>query len=292
MLLGGPVPDWLLSSAVIATVFTVMFHLGMAIVPDDFRQAARRPGLMLKGLFAVLIGVPVLALVVVRCFDLPRPVEIGIMLMAIAPGAPVVLRRTLNAGGDRAFTPALQVAVAGLAIFSMPLWILGLDEVYQSSATVDPRHLARQVLMLQLLPLSLGMLVYHLSPVRAAWISARLGRLASVLLVAVVMLALFASWHLVIGAGWQAVLAIMMLTLLALALGHVLGGPAVATRTSLASVSAGRNPGLALLVAAFNGAAPGVIATILAYMFVSALTAIPYLIWRRRVAAKSGAVVS
>jgi BASS family bile acid:Na+ symporter len=164
--------------------------------------------------------------------------------------------------------------------------------VYQSSATVDPRHLARQVLMLQLLPLSLGMLVRHLNPIRAAWISARLGRLAAVLLVAVVMLALFASWHLVIGAGWQAVLAIMMLTLLALALGHVLGGPAVATRTSLASVSAGRNPGLALLVAAFNGAAPGVIATILAYMFVSALTAIPYLIWRRRVAAKSGAVVS
>ena len=28
MHLGGPVPDWLLFGAVIATVFAVMFHLG------------------------------------------------------------------------------------------------------------------------------------------------------------------------------------------------------------------------------------------------------------------------
>lgn len=291
MQLGGPVPDWLLSGAAIATVFTVMFHLGMAIVLDDFRQAARQPGLLLKGLFAVLIGVPALALVVVRCFDLPHPVEVGILLMAISPGAPVVLRRTLKAGGDRALAPALQLAVAGLAIISMPLWIVGLDEVYQSSATVDPRHLARQVLVLQLLPLALGMLVRHLNPARAVWISARLGPLAAVLLVIVVILALYASWHLVIGAGWSAILAIVILTLLALALGHLLGGPAASTRTVLASLSAGRNPGLALIVAAFNGAAPGVIATILAYLFVSALTAIPYLAWRRRLAAKSGVAV-
>ena len=130
----------------------------------------------------------------------------------------------------------MQVAVAGLAIFSMPLWIIGLDEVYQSNVTVDPLHL-------------------------------------------------------VIGVGFGCA-GIMTLTLLALDLGHSLGGPAAATRTLLASVSAGRNPGLALLVAVFNGAAPGVIATILAYLFVSALTAIPYLIWRRWVAEKSGVAVS
>ena len=292
MLLGGPIPDWLLSWAIVGAIFILMFHLGMSIVPNDFRLAARQPALLLKGLFAVLIAVPALGLVVVRCFDLPHPVEVGIMLMAISPGAPVVLRRTLMAGGDKSLATVLQIAVAGLAVVFMPLWIVGLDEVYQSSATIDPQHLGRQVVMLQVLPLCLGMLVRHLSPDRAASISRRLGPLAMLLLVLVIILMLFASWHLVVGAGWQAVLAIVILTLLALALGHFLGGPAASSRTVLASLSAGRNPGLALVVAAFNGAATGVIATILAYLFVSALTAIPYLIWRRRLADKSGIAAS
>jgi hypothetical protein len=44
----GPVPDWLFSIVAAATVFTVMFDLGLAIVPGE------RPGRLLKGLFSVL----------------------------------------------------------------------------------------------------------------------------------------------------------------------------------------------------------------------------------------------
>ena len=36
MLISGPVPDWLFSIAVAITVFTVMFDLGLAIVPCEF----------------------------------------------------------------------------------------------------------------------------------------------------------------------------------------------------------------------------------------------------------------
>ena len=61
--------------------------------------------------------------------------------MAISPGAPVALRRSLGAGGHRSFAPALQIAVALLAVVSMPLSIAALDEYYGGQATVDPRHL-------------------------------------------------------------------------------------------------------------------------------------------------------
>ena len=60
----GPVPGNVLSIVAVATVFTVMFDLGLAIVPGEFRWVAQRPALMLKGLFSVLIAVPVLALIV------------------------------------------------------------------------------------------------------------------------------------------------------------------------------------------------------------------------------------
>jgi predicted Na+-dependent transporter len=281
----GPIPGWLFSGVAVATVFTVMFDLGLAIVPGDFRRAWQHPGLMLKGLFSVLVVVHAVALAVTRAFDLARPVEVGIVLMAISPGAPVALRRSLNAGGDRAFAPALQIAVALLAVVSMPLWIAALDEVYGAAATVDPRHLARQVFMAQLLPLGLGMLVRQASPWWAGQIGARLGRVATVLLIALALLALINVWQTVVDAGLHATAAIALTTALVLACGHLLGGPDPASRTALAIVSAARNPGLALLVAAVNGAAPAIIATVLAYPVVSALTVIPYLIWRHRVAA-------
>ncbi len=281
----GVIPEWLLSLAAIVTVFTIMFGLGLAIVPSEFRGVARQPGAMIKGLFSVLVAVPALAWIVARSLDLPRAAEIGIMLMAISPGAPVALSRSLGAGGHRSFAPALQIAVAVLAVISMPLSIAAFDEYYGGSATVDPRHLARQVFTAQLLPLSLGMLVRKWRPAQALWLEPRLRRLGRALLVLLVVLALINIWHVIIGAGLRVALAIVIVTILALAVGHLLGGPDPATRTSIAISSAARNPGLALLVATLNAASPAINATVLAYLVIAALTVLPYVMWRRRVAA-------
>ena len=278
----GPVPGWILSIVAAATLFTVMFDLGLAIVPGEFRWVVKRPALLLKGLFSVLIAVPVIALLVTRAVELPRPVEVGIVLMAISPGAPVALRRSMGAGGHRTFAPALQIAVALLAVVSMPLSIGILNEYYRAQAVVDPQHLARQVFFAQLLPLGLGMAMNRLASTAAAWLEPRLRRLGGVLLIVLLVLVLIDIWHVVIGAGWRAALAIVLVTALALAVGHMLGGPEPATRTATAICSAARNPGLALLVATLNHAPPAITATALAYLLIAAVTLIPYIAWRRR----------
>jgi BASS family bile acid:Na+ symporter len=72
----------------------------------------------------------------------------------------------------------------------------------------------------------------------------------------------------------------VLVTLGSLALGHVLGGPEPATRTAVAIVSAARNPGLALLAATLNSAPAAVTAVLPVYIFVSAITMIPYILWR------------
>jgi hypothetical protein len=46
--------------------------------------------------------------------------------------------------------------------------------------------------------------------------------------------------------------------------------------------AAARNPGLALLVATLNSAPAGVIATVFAYLVISALTLVPYIAFTRR----------
>ena len=284
MPIDGPVPASILTIVAAATLFVVMFDAGLSIVPGEFRWVLRRPALLIKALFSVLIAVPVIALVVTRALDLPRLAEVGIVLMAISPGAPVALRRSLGAGGHRSFAPALQIAVALLAVVSMPLSIAALDEYYGTRAVVDPRQLARQVFFAQLLPLSLGMVMTRLFATTAAQLAPRLHRIAGMTLIAFLAIVLIDIWPVVVGAGWRAATTIAIVTALALAVGHLLGGPEPATRTATAITSAARNPGLALLVVALNASNPAIAATVLAYLIVSALTVIPYAIWRTRAA--------
>jgi len=283
----GIVPEWLFTIVAVVTVFTIMFDLGLAIVPAEFRWVWSHPGPMFKALFSVLVAVPALAWVVARAFALPRPAEIGIMLMAISPGAPVALRRSLGAGGHRSFAPALQIAVAVLAVVSMPLSIAAFDEYYAGTATIDPRHLAQQVFTAQILPLSLGMLMRYRFAMRAARLEPKLRRLGGTLLIVLLALAIIDIWQVVLRAGLRITLAIVLTTVLALAIGHLLGGPEPATRTATAISSAARNPGLALLVATLNAAAPAISATVLAYLVIAALTLLPYSLWRQRVAARA-----
>ena len=290
MPISGPVPDWLLSVVAAATLFAVMFDLGLAIVPAEFRWVGERPELLLKGLFSVLVAVPGAAWLVARAFDLPRAAEIGIMLMAIAPGAPVALRRSLGAGGHRSFAPALQIAVAALAVVSMPLSVAAFNEYYGGHAEVSPLPLARQVFVAQLLPLSLGMLARHFFGAQAEWAEPRLRKVGGILLVVLLVLALIDIGEVVLGAGLRVTLAIVTVTLLAVAVGHVMGGPEPATRTATAISSAARNPGLALLVATLNRAPPAITATVLAYFVIAALTLIPYVAWRRRTGAAAAGI--
>jgi BASS family bile acid:Na+ symporter len=287
--MGGTVPEWLLTAVIAVTVFTVMFGIGVGVAPGELRKVWQSPAPMLRGLFSVLVAVPVLALAVTRAFDLPRTTEIGIVLMAISPGAPVALRRSLAAGAHAAFAPGLQISVALLAVVSMPLSIAALNEVYAGHARIEPADLMRQVFIAQLLPLGLGIALRHFGAAFAVRIEPAVRSAGTVLLVVAVILVLAELWRPLYEAGAGTIAAMVLTTAAALAAGHLLGGPAPATRTAVAITSAARNPGLALLVATVNAASPAIIATVLTYVLVSLLAITPYAAWRHRAARRAAA---
>jgi BASS family bile acid:Na+ symporter len=262
------------------TVFSVMFAIGLSVTPGELRQVWRSPAPMLRGLFAVLIVVPALALAVTRSLELPRAVEIGIVLMAISPGAPVALRRSLASGADAAFAPNLQMSVALLAVVWMPLSIAALDELYAGNASIEPADVLRQVFVAQLLPLGLGTALRQFAAPLAVRIYPVVHRAGTIFLLVAVALVVRQLWEPILAAGWRTIAAIVLLTCAALAAGHALGGPTPRMRTAVAMISAARNAGLALLVATQNAAAPAVTATILAYLAISVVAMTPYALWR------------
>lgn len=284
----GPIPQGLLTVVAAATVFSMMFTLGLDIVLAELRAAFAHPGPLGRALFAVLVVVPVIALGVTRVLGLERWAEIGIVLMAIAPGAPVALRRSIAAGGSHAFAPVLQVSVALLAIVSMPLSIAALNLLYAGHAAISPVQLARQVLLAQLLPLCLGVACRIAVPGFAKRVEPHLARLSGALLLVLAVLVVLDVWLAVVDAGANIALAAGLVTLLALGVGHWVGGPDSGTRSATAISCALRNLGLALLVATVNDAPVEVTRTLLAYFVVSAITVSLYVLWRRRVVAGGG----
>jgi bile acid:Na+ symporter, BASS family len=267
----------------ISAVFAVMFALGLGIVARDLLWVRERPALLVRGLVSVLVAVPLLAVLVVQLFQLPRWFEIGLLLMAVSPGAPVALRRSLGAGGHRSFAPTLQLCVAALAVVVVPAWVAILNRYYYGGqAWVGPGPVARQVFIAQLLPLGSGIVVRHFVPGRAERLATGIMRLGALLLLAFLVFASVGLVSSVLRVGPQLLVASAVVTMLAVTAGHVLGGPYADTRTALAVGSAARNPGLALVVATVNAAPPDVGYAILSYLLVSALTLAPYVAWRSR----------
>jgi len=278
------IPMPIVTLVAMATVFLVMFSLGLASKAGDLRWALSRPGLVVRALVTVLVIVPAVAVVVTRLLGLPRAVQIGLVVMAICPGAPVALRRSLDAGGHHSFATALQMMMALLAIVTMPLSIALLNPLYSGHATIAPGDVARQVFIAQLLPLGLGLLARRAAPALAVRAVPAMTKAAGLMLAAFAVLLILVIWRAVLSVSPATILAIIVITLTALAVGHAMGAPAADTRTAVAMASAMRNPGLALLVAAANNAAPEATATVMACALWSAVTVTPYAVWRAKAA--------
>ena len=101
-----------------------MTSIGTIVTPTDPLQHLRSPSLLIRGLISVLVIVPAIGFATAFAFDLSLPEQVGVVLMAIAPGAPLALRRALASGGHAGFAPALpQIALAILAVPAATLWV-------------------------------------------------------------------------------------------------------------------------------------------------------------------------
>lgn len=280
-----------LSALAIAAIWSFMFHLGTTLDARDYRAAWREPALMARALFCTLVAVPLVAVALARAFDLSRAAQVGVVLMAIAPGAPFALRRALRAGGDTRFAVSLQATLAAACIVTMPLSVAALDEVFAGKAAVDPPQLALRVLLSQGLPLAMGLVARRVAPRATSRAEPAFNALAGVLMALLIVVALLDVWRPVLQAGARVAAAAAAICACALAIGHALGGPRSATRRALAVGCGARNVGLALIVATTNGATGDVVAAMLGYLVIAAVVITPYVAWQRRRDARGAAGV-
>lgn len=277
------VPLWLVNVLAFTTVFSVMASIGTTVRPSACLEHIRHPSLLGRGLFNALVFVPTVGILASFAFGLSLPEKVGVALMAIAPGAPLALRRALSSGGHAGFAPTLQAAIAVLALPALPLWTAIGNWILGTHGIVDLAAVARQIFLAQLLPLALGAAARRVAPVWGPRLGTALGRAGVFLLVAATATEVV-NLHSIIAAVRPSPVAVALVTTLAaIAMAHLIGGTLVAVRHSIAISSSLRNVGLALLVAETNKTQAAVQVALITYAITAIVVVSVYiLLYNRR----------
>jgi len=273
---------------VTVTIFSLMLAIG---VNHSFRQVtylASQPGLLVRSLLSVIVLVPGIVGVLLWAFPLPPAVATGLAVLAAAPGAPLTTKRIEMAGGELPYAVNLQLTLAVLAVVVTPLILSVYFSVFDLVIErVAPLDVARQIARVTFLPVIAGFLIRRFLPTVAARIGNPLRVLANILLiilvlVVVIFLAMAPDLRAMLNLGWAATLAIVLMVVFSLAAGHFLGGPTQEKRAVLAVASIARNVGLALFIAGLTDYGQKFVPTLLTYMVLGGLLAVPYAVWSKR----------
>ena len=257
----------------------IILAIGMDSTPREIAYLWRRPGLLLRSVLAMYVLVPLAALALVKVLTLPPGVEIGLLVLAVSAGAPLLPRKLLHIG-DGAYIFSLVVTSTLLAIILVPAWLAVLGPQFGNPPNLESSRVAWVLAKSFFLPLAVGMLIRWFFPTVAQQVGDRLMAIAGLVLTACALALLILHWDVLLEAGWPGVLTLASLIVAALAIGHWLGGPAEEDRTALAIACSTRHLGIAVLVAA-SLPGPRTAVIIAVYILTSAAISIPYLRWRR-----------
>jgi BASS family bile acid:Na+ symporter len=274
-----------------ASIFGTVFGFGLAATVTDALYVVRRPGLLLRCLLAMFVAMPLVAILIVRIFEVPQATEIALVALAIAPIPPLLPKKESKAGGEGAFALGLMALMGLLAIVVVPLQVTLIGTYFDRDFQMSALAIAKVVLIMIVAPLLLGMLVRAYRPHLADRLSRPVSLLSFVLLLAMAVLVLYAMMPAVmtlIGNG--TVVAIVAFIVIGLLVGHFLAGRSAERQTVLALSTASRHPAIALAIAKTNFPdVPLLGATIVLYLIVVTVVAIPYVQWRRHRAPRGGA---
>jgi BASS family bile acid:Na+ symporter len=274
----------LLQASIVGTVLSY----GLQATKEDALHLVRHPGLLLRSAIALFVAMPLVAVVIVEVFELPRATEIALVALAIAPIPPLLPKKEEKAGGEGAYALGLMVTMGLLSILLVPLQLALLGAYFDRDLDVSTRVVAKVIVVMIVLPLLVGMVVRALSP----GLAARLGKPVALVSLALLVVTVGLIFHAVAPAvvkqlGNGTVVAIAAFIALGLLVGHLLAGAVPERRTVLALSTASRHPAIALAIAKTNFPnEPFLDATIVLYLIVVTLMAIPYVQWRRHRAAR------
>ncbi len=231
-------------------VVTSMLAMSLSLSIQQMIQPLKNVRLVVLALLANFVAVPLFAFAITKVIPLDQSLQIGIILLGTAAGAPFIPKLVQGAKGDVAYAVGLMFLIMVVTIFYLPL-ILPL---LLPGVEVNPWDIARSLIVTMLIPLLVGMAIKSHSPDVADHWAPVMNKISSlsVLILLVVGLGLNIS-NILNFIGTLGIGAMVLLILGSLAIGMLFGiGSDPGVRSAIGLSTANRNGAAALLVATQN----------------------------------------
>jgi BASS family bile acid:Na+ symporter len=230
-------------------VVTSMLAMGLSLTMAQILQPLKNARLVILALLANFVLVPLLAYAITKVIPLEQSLQIGLIVLSTAAGAPFLPKLVQGAKGNIAFGVGLMVLLMVVTVIYIPIVLPFL----LPGVEVNPWDIASSLIVTMLIPLALSLLIKSHSPETAEHWQPVMNKISglAILILLVVGLGLNVS-NIISLIGTGGFLALLLFIFGSLAIGMVLGGRVPAERNVMGLGTAQRNLSAAIVVAAQN----------------------------------------
>src|SRR3954454_15383149 len=132
------------NASVVVFVVSSTLSVGLGLTVPQILAPLRNGRLVALSLLANFVLAPVVAIGLARVFGLDEPLGVGLLLVAVAGGAPFLLKLADLAKGNTAFAVGLMVVLMLITVGYMPIVMPALLE----GVSVNPANIARSLIVL------------------------------------------------------------------------------------------------------------------------------------------------
>jgi BASS family bile acid:Na+ symporter len=243
-------------------IITSMLAMGMSLTVKQIMEPLRNVRMVILVLVGNFIVVPVLAVLLTNLLPMGQPQATALILVGACAGAPFLPKLAQMSKGNLALSVGLMVLLMVVTIFYAPLVL----PLLLPGAQVDALAIAQSLILLMLLPLTIGLLLkWRYENMAAEW-QPHLSQASTFSLLALIVAALLLQFRNVIGAiGSWLIVGTFLLVVGALLSGYLLSFGSEAADRKVAALGTGqRNLSAALLVGASFGDAETLVMTLVA----------------------------
>ena len=140
----------------------IMLGLGLGLTIKDFTRVFYQPKDFIIGLICQFILLPIIAFILIKIFNTPLELALGVMIIAAAPGGVTSNVLTKFSNGDVALSVSLTAIVSLLSIISVPFIVftsadlLGISYISKEISLVG---ISLKMFFVVTLPVIIGMLI-------------------------------------------------------------------------------------------------------------------------------------
>jgi predicted Na+-dependent transporter len=264
--------DAIAKLAGVTFVVSSMVAMGLALTVPMIVQPLRRWTLVVTAVAVNFVLVPLIAVGIAEVLSLEPTLRDGLLIIALAAGAPFLPKLAQGAGGDIAFAVGLMIVLMVTTVVVLPIalpWVL-------DGASVSAWPIARSLVVLMLVPLAIALAVRAQWPDTAAEYQPVLAKTSTVAVIVLLVVGLGLNVENVVDLiGTRGLLAIVLLAAASVAAGLVAGGRDPRTRVVVGLGTGQRNLSAALVVATQNFAGTDTLTFVLVGSVVLLLVLLP-----------------